>query len=45
MKGGKESFRMNRGVRQGSIEAPLLLELSLQVVLEESFSPLEDQAI
>lgn len=35
---------MERGVRQGSLEGPLLFYMAFQAILEEAFSPLEHQA-
>ena len=37
LRGSKESFIMERGVRQGSKEGPLLFNLTFQLVLEEVY--------
>lgn len=43
--GGKESFEMQKVVRQGSKEGPLLFNLTFQMILEEALQPLEDCAV
>lgn len=45
IKGSQEGYYTKRGVRKGSIEGPLLFNITFQALLEEAISPLEDKAI